>query len=119
MVHNPAWKIQISKILDAKLYTFIGVIYSSATTDTYSKNFSLDDSQKVLSKNISQLVIDGIFRAELDNNEVFIIDEYIYHPNLVQAEALSAPHLMTSVRHQRLVPQPTGGVAAQSSSIPQ
>ena len=36
----------------------------------------------------------------------------------MHSEALSAPHLLTAVRHQRLVP-PTGGVAAQSSSISQ
>ena len=39
--------------------------------------------------------------------------------NLVHAEALSAPHLLTAVQHQRLVPQSTGGVAAQYSSISQ
>ena len=42
-----------------------------------------------------------------------------YALGLVHAEALSAPHLLTAVRHQRLVPQPTGGVTAQSSSISQ
>ena len=39
-------------------------------------------------------------------------------PDLVHAEALLAPHLLNAAQHQWLVP-PTGGVAAQSSSISQ
>ena len=52
---------------------------------------------------------------------IVIIEVIISHhtPNLVHAEALSAPHLLTAVWHQRLVPQPSRGVAAQYSSISQ
>ena len=48
-----------------------------------------------------------------------VITDNFNTPNLVHAEALSAPHLLTAVQHQRFLPQPTGVVTAKSSSIPQ
>ena len=45
----------------------------------------------------------------------FTFKKHSYHT----FEALLAQHLLTPVQHQWLVPQQTGGVAAQPSSTPQ
>ena len=45
---------------DAKLEKDIGVTYGGDTTDIENKNFILDGLWKVLSNNISHLIIDGI-----------------------------------------------------------
>ena len=64
---RPTEEYKLQRYLDVKLEKGIGFIYGGATTDTEINNSILDNWLKVISNNISQLVIYSIFHVEVDS----------------------------------------------------